>query len=103
MHYACAHLLYTVIVLAPNAGLRYVKVTFRDVGCLRAMCRVLFVRMFGYRTLASRANLGCIDVAKLPSQQNYVSRPVNPHFYMRSSSVEDLSQYSVAHVRETSV
>ena len=78
--------------LASLALLRYVKVTFRDVGCLRAMCRVLFVRMFGYRTLASRANLGCIDVAKLPSRQSYVSRPVNPHFYMRSSSVEDLSQ-----------
>ena len=65
------------------------------------MWRVFFLRMFGYRTLASRANLGCIDVAKLPSRQSYVSWPVNPHFYMCSSSVEDLSQYSVAQVRET--
>ena len=70
--------------------------TFRNVGCLRSMWCVLFLRMCGCRTLASRAHLGCIDVAKLPSRQGWVSRPANPHFYLRSSSVEDLPQYSVA-------
>ena len=81
------------------AYLRYSKMTFRNVGCLRNVWCVLCLRMCGCRTLASRAHLGCIDVAKLPSRQFSVSRRANPHFFLRSCSVEDLPQYSVAQVR----
>ena len=46
------------------AYLRYSKVIFRNVGCLRTLWCVLFLRMFGsYPGLAK--HLGCIDVATL--------------------------------------
>ena len=41
-------------------------------------------------------HLGCIAVAKLPPRQPVVSRPANPHVYLRRSSVEDLPQFVVA-------
>ena len=52
---------------------------------------------------SAKPHLGCIDVAKLPSRQSKVSRCANPHFYLRSSSVEDLPQYSVAQVCESDI